>query len=93
MHFDFEKLDVYQVALDFVVSLDEVAHKLPRERRYLKNQLPANSAKMMINRMVIPHLTILFGGIPRISSISSLRISIFSGSVYVFFEAMFAVGC
>ena len=39
MYFDFEKLDVYQVALDFVVSADEVAQKLPRWRRYLKDQL------------------------------------------------------
>ena len=39
MYFDFEKLDVYQVALDFVVSADDVAQKLPRGRRYLKDQL------------------------------------------------------
>jgi len=39
MYFDFEKLDVYQVALDFVASADDVAQKLPRGRRYLKDQL------------------------------------------------------
>ena len=39
MYFDFEKLDVYQAALDFVVSADEVAKELPRGRRYLKDQL------------------------------------------------------
>ena len=39
MYFDFEKLDVYQVALDFVGSADDVAQKLPRGRRYLKDQL------------------------------------------------------
>ena len=39
MYFDFEKLDVYQVALDFVVSADDVAQKLPRGRRYSKDQL------------------------------------------------------
>ncbi len=39
MYFDFEKLDVYQVALDFVVSADDIAQKLPRGRRYLKDQL------------------------------------------------------
>ena len=33
MYFDFEKLDVYQVALDFVASADDVAQKLPRGRR------------------------------------------------------------
>jgi four helix bundle protein len=37
--FDFEKLYVDQVALDFIVSADEVTHKLPRRRRYLKGQL------------------------------------------------------
>ncbi len=39
MYFDFEKLDVYQVALDFALSADEVAQKLPRGRSYLKDQL------------------------------------------------------
>ncbi len=39
MYFDFEKLDVYQVALDFVASADDVAQELPRGRRYLKDQL------------------------------------------------------
>ena len=39
MYFDFEKLDVYQVALDFALSADDVAQKLPRGRRYLKDQL------------------------------------------------------
>ena len=39
MYFDFEKLDVYQVALDFALSADDVAQKLPRGRSYLKDQL------------------------------------------------------
>jgi len=39
MYFDFEKLDVYKVTLDFVVSADGVAQNLPRGRRYLKDQL------------------------------------------------------
>ena len=39
MYFDFEKLDVYQVTLDFVATADDVAEKLPRGRRYLKDQL------------------------------------------------------
>ena len=38
MYFDFEKLDVYQVALDFPLSADDVAQKLPRGRSYLKDQ-------------------------------------------------------
>ena len=39
MYFDFEKLDVYQIALDFALSADDVAQKLPRGRSYLKDQL------------------------------------------------------
>ncbi len=39
MYFDFEKLDVYQVTLDFVATADDVTEKLPRGRRYLKDQL------------------------------------------------------
>ena len=38
MYFNFEKFDLYQVALNFVVSADDVAQKLPRGRRYLKDQ-------------------------------------------------------
>jgi len=50
--FDFEKLDVYQISLDFVALADEIAEKLPRGRAYLKDQLrraansvPANLAE------------------------------------------------
>ncbi len=39
MHFEFEKLDVYTVALDFVAAADDVAEALPKGRRYLKDQL------------------------------------------------------
>jgi four helix bundle protein len=39
MHFEFEKLDVYQASLDFVVHADEIAEKLPRGRSYLRDQL------------------------------------------------------
>ncbi len=39
MYFEFEKLDVYQVSLDFVVVADEIANNLPVGRAYLKNQL------------------------------------------------------
>jgi four helix bundle protein len=39
MYLAFEELDLYQVALDFVVSADDVAQKQPRGRRYLKDQL------------------------------------------------------
>ena len=33
--FDHERLDVYQVAIDFVVLADNVVEHLPRGRRYL----------------------------------------------------------
>ena len=39
MYFEFEKLDVYNVTLDFVAVADGVAETLPRGRRYLKEQL------------------------------------------------------
>ena len=52
MYFEFEKLDVYQVALDFVVVADEICEALPPGRAYLKDQLrrsansiPANIAE------------------------------------------------
>jgi len=39
MYFEFEKLDVYQVSLDFVATADEIAEALPKGRAYLKDQL------------------------------------------------------
>ena len=52
MYFEFEKLDVYQVSLDFVVVADGIAESLPRGRGYLKDQMrraansiPANIAE------------------------------------------------
>jgi len=39
MYFEFEKLDVYQVTLDFVAVADEVAKSLPKGRAYLRDQL------------------------------------------------------
>lgn len=39
MYFEFEKLDVYQLSLDFVVVADRIANSLPVGRAYLKNQL------------------------------------------------------
>jgi hypothetical protein len=39
MYFEFEKLDLYKVTLDFVAAADDVAEALPKGRRYLKDQL------------------------------------------------------
>ncbi|RLE20253.1 MAG: four helix bundle protein [Acidobacteria bacterium] len=50
--FEFEKLDVYRITLDFVATADGVAERLPRGRAYLKDQIrraansiPANLAE------------------------------------------------
>lgn len=52
MHFDFEKLDVYQTALDFVAAADDLTEVLPPGRAYLRDQvrraansIPANIAE------------------------------------------------
>jgi four helix bundle protein len=37
--FEFEKLQVYQLALDYVVIADEIAESLPSGRGYLKTQI------------------------------------------------------
>ena len=37
--FDHERLDVYAVAIDFVVLANEVVERLPRGRGYLADQL------------------------------------------------------
>ena len=49
MYFDFEKLDVDQVALDFALSADDVAQKLPRGRSYLKDQLLRSANSIAAN--------------------------------------------
>ena len=52
MYFEFEKLDVYQVSVDFVVVADAITQSFPRGRAYLKDQIrraansiPANIAE------------------------------------------------
>jgi len=47
--FDFEKLDVYQVALEFVATSDQIATNLPRGRSYLKDQLRRASNSIAAN--------------------------------------------
>ncbi len=39
MSADFEKLDVYQAAIDFVITADALVERLPAGRSYLTNQL------------------------------------------------------
>ena len=52
MYFEFERLDVYQVSVDFVVVADAITEAFPRGRAYLKDQIrraansiPANIAE------------------------------------------------
>ena len=49
MHFEFEKLDVYQASLDFVVVADEIAEELPRGRNYLRDQLRRSASSTPSN--------------------------------------------
>ncbi len=48
--FDFEKLDVFTVAVDMVDCVDAIAHALPSGRSYMRNQLrrAANSVPLNI---------------------------------------------
>ena len=39
MYFEFERLDVYQVSVDFVVLADAITEAFPRGRAYLKDQI------------------------------------------------------
>ena len=49
MQLDHEKLDVYRVALDFVVRADEVARALPKGRAHLADQLHRASTSVLLN--------------------------------------------
>jgi len=47
--FDHQKLDVYQVAIDFVALADDVVEALPRGRAYLADQLQRASTSIPLN--------------------------------------------
>ena len=47
--FDHERLDVYRVAIDFVVRADDVVEKLPRGRAYLADQLQRAATSIALN--------------------------------------------
>ncbi len=49
MPFDHERLDVYQVALDFVVLANDVVEQLPRGRSHLADQLTRASISIVLN--------------------------------------------
>jgi four helix bundle protein len=49
VHFDHEKLTVYQVAIEFVILADEVIEQLPRGRAYLSDQLQRAALSISLN--------------------------------------------
>ncbi len=49
MAFDHEKLDVYQVAIEFVAKADDIVEQLPRGRGYLADQLQRAALSIVLN--------------------------------------------
>jgi four helix bundle protein len=49
MPFDHEKLDVYQLAIEFVARANEVIEQLPRGRGYLADQLQRAALSIVLN--------------------------------------------
>ena len=47
--FDHEKMDVYNVAIEFVALADELAESLPRGRAYLSDQLRRACTSVPLN--------------------------------------------
>ncbi len=47
--FDHEKLDVYKVAIEFVILADEVIGHLPRGKSYLVDQLQRAGSSISLN--------------------------------------------
>jgi four helix bundle protein len=48
-YFDHEKLDVYQVSIDFVILIDAIVDHLPRGRAYLVDQLLRAETSVTLN--------------------------------------------
>ena len=48
-HFDHEKLDVYQVAIELIVLIDQVIGNFPRGRAYLADQLHRAGTSIPLN--------------------------------------------
>ena len=49
MAFDHEKLDAYQVALEFVGRADQIVEQFPRGRGYLADQLQRAALSIVLN--------------------------------------------
>jgi four helix bundle protein len=49
MSFDHEKLDVYQLAIEFVARANDIVERLPRGRGYLADQLQRAALSVVLN--------------------------------------------
>ena len=49
MPFDHERLDVYQLALEFLILADEIVQHLPRGRSHLADQLSRAATSIVLN--------------------------------------------
>lgn len=49
MAFDHEKLDVYQLAIEFVAKANDIIERLPRGRGYLADQLQRAALSIVLN--------------------------------------------
>jgi len=49
MAFDHEKLDVYQLAIEFVAKANDIVERLPRGRGYLADQLQRAALSIVLN--------------------------------------------
>ena len=47
--FDHERLDVYRLALEFVVVASDVAERMPKGRAYLADQLQRAATSIVLN--------------------------------------------
>ncbi len=48
-HFDHEKLDVYQAAIEFIVIADTIVQRFPRGRAYLADQFQRAATSITLN--------------------------------------------
>jgi four helix bundle protein len=49
MTFDFERLDVYQLGIEFVGTANDIVEQLPRGRGYLADQLQRAALSIVLN--------------------------------------------
>ncbi len=49
MRFDHEKLDVYQISIEFLVLVNEMIKKIPKSKFYLVDQLQRASCSISLN--------------------------------------------